>query len=129
MRSIRRYANDPGKRAPEIHWCDETGVRIYESEGCGYAPAGMTPTIRLNAAKKSVSMISSVTNQGKLRFMVYRETMNAKLFVRFLERLIKDAGRREQDLKDSVNSCMHKIQKLPDRVRRKYHHPKIKYAA
>jgi transposase len=39
-------------------------------------------------------MISSVTNQGKVRFMIYRETMNGKMLIRFLERLVKDAGRK-----------------------------------
>jgi len=78
----------------EIHWCDETGVRNDESSGRGYAPKGKTPIMRLNANRKSLSMISSITNQGKLRFMVYKDAMNADLFTRFMGRLIKDAGRK-----------------------------------
>ncbi len=35
-------------------------------------------------------MVSSLTNQGKLRYMVYKGGMNAKLFKVFLKRLIKD---------------------------------------
>jgi transposase len=78
----------------EIHWCDETGVRNDESSGRGYAPKGKTPIMRLNANRKSISMISSITNQGKLRFMVYKDAMNADLFTKFMGRLIKDAGRK-----------------------------------
>lgn len=89
--SIVRRAKEEGA---EIHWCDETGVRSDECAGRGYAPKGCTPVIRLNAARKSVNMISAITNQGKVRFMVYKETMNAKLFVKFIDRLIKDAGRK-----------------------------------
>ena len=78
----------------EIHWCDETGVKNDESSGRGYAPKGKTPIMRLNANRKSISMISSITNQGKLRFMVYKDAMNADLFTKFMSRLIKDAGRK-----------------------------------
>ncbi len=78
----------------EIHWCDETGVRNDENSSRGYAPKGKTPIIRLNANRKSISMISSITNQGKLRFMVYKDAMNADLFIKFMGRLTKDAGRK-----------------------------------
>lgn len=78
----------------EIHWCDETGVRNDENSSRGYAPKGKTPIMRLNANRKSISMISAITNQGKLRFMVYKDAMNADLFTRFMGRLIKDAGRK-----------------------------------
>lgn len=39
-------------------------------------------------------MISTVTNQGKVRFMFYEGTMNAQRLIRFLRRLVKDAGRK-----------------------------------
>jgi transposase len=78
----------------EIHWCDETGVRSDESSGRGYAPKGKTPVIRLNANRKSISMISAITNQGKVRFMVYKGAMHADLFIKFMKRLVKDAGRK-----------------------------------
>ena len=88
---IARRAKQEGA---EIHWCDETGVRNDESAGRGYAPAGVTPVIRLNAARKSVNMISSITNQGKVRFMVYKEAMNSGLFIKFMERLTRDSGHK-----------------------------------
>jgi transposase len=89
--SIAQQAKTEGA---EIHWCDETGVRNDESSGRGYAPKGKTPIMRLNANRKSISMISSITNQGKLRFMVYKDAMNADLFIKFMGRLTKDAGRK-----------------------------------
>lgn len=39
-------------------------------------------------------MISSLTNRGKLRFMVYEETMTSQVLIRFFRQLIKDAGRK-----------------------------------
>lgn len=36
-------------------------------------------------------MISAITNQGKLRFMIYEGTMDRTRMISFLERLIQDA--------------------------------------
>jgi transposase len=76
----------------EIHWGDETGVNSEAYNAKGYAPKGQTPIIRLNARKSSINMISSITNQGKVRFMLYRETMTSKVLIKFLSRLVKDSN-------------------------------------
>ena len=41
-----------------------------------------------------MNMISTVTNQGKVRFMVYSGSMNAKRLLRFFAQLVKDAARK-----------------------------------
>ena len=46
------------------------------------------------AARFTQSMISSLTNQGKLRFMVYDGALNTTIFLKFLRRLVKDADRK-----------------------------------
>lgn len=78
----------------EIHWGDETGVRSDCQHGRSYAPRGHTPVVRLRARRFSSNMISTVTNQGKVRWMIYRETLSSAVFIRFLERLSKDAARK-----------------------------------
>lgn len=95
----------------EVHWCDETGVRNDESSGRGYAPKGKTPIMRLNANRKSISMISSITNRGKLRFIVYRDAMNADLFIKFMGRLIKDTGRKVFLIVDNLRTHHSKLVK------------------
>ena len=47
-----------------------------------------------NAVKKRINLISSVTNQGKVRFLIYKDTMNAKTFLKFVKRLIGDATQK-----------------------------------
>jgi transposase len=78
----------------EIHWGDETGIRSDSQHGRSYAPKGKTPVIRLSAKRTSVNMISTVTNQGKVRFMIYKETMSAQVLITFMKQLIKGAGRK-----------------------------------
>lgn len=79
----------------EIHWGDETGVSSVEHYPRGYAPKGKTPVLVLSQAKRErVNLISSISNQGKLRFMLYQETFTAKVMIRFLERLIRDSKKK-----------------------------------
>jgi transposase len=78
----------------EVHWGDETGVRSDCQSGRSYAPKGKTPVVRLRGNRFSINLISSITNQGKVRWMIYRDTLNSAVFIRFLERLAKDTGRK-----------------------------------
>jgi hypothetical protein len=39
-------------------------------------------------------MISSLTNQGKLRFMIYEGALKAPIFLDFLRRLVREAERK-----------------------------------
>ena len=78
----------------EIHWADETGLSNQANYGRSFAPKGQTPIIRRPAKRFSQSMISSLTNQGKLRFMVYEGALNTTIFLDFLRRLIREAARK-----------------------------------
>lgn len=73
----------------EIHWGDETGVRNDCQHGRSFAPIGKTPVKKSMAKRFSVNMISTVTNQGKVAFMIYADMMNSDRFISFLQQLIK----------------------------------------
>jgi transposase len=87
----------------EISWGDETGVRSDESRHRGYAPPGQTPIIRIPARRKSLSMIAAVTNQGKVRFMIYPGGLSPQRLIVFMQRLIKDARRKVILILDNLN--------------------------
>ena len=78
----------------EIHWGDETGLCNDSYHGRSYAPRGETPAIKLHPRCERVNLISSITNQGKVRFMVYKNKMNSQTLIKFMERLIKDADKK-----------------------------------
>lgn len=78
----------------EIYWGYEKGIQNDAYHERGYAPKGKTPIIRVVAKKSRVNMISTVTNQGKVCFMLYRDTLTTGVFIKFLKQLIKDAGRK-----------------------------------
>ena len=78
----------------EIQWADETGVSNQANYGRSYAPIGKTPVIPRPAQRFSQSMISSVTNRGGMRFMIYDGALNIEIFLKFLKRLIKGRLRK-----------------------------------
>ena len=78
----------------EIHWGDETGLQTGANVEKGYSPKGKTPVVRQTAKRERINMISSITNQGQVRFMFYRDNMNSKRLIEFMRRLTKDAGRK-----------------------------------
>ncbi len=86
----RRATKEDG----EIHWGDETGVRSTCQHSRGYARPGETPELIVPGSRFSVNMISTITNQGKVRWMIYTGKMNAALFVVFLTRLLAGATKK-----------------------------------
>ncbi len=79
----------------EIHWGDETAVVNTDVRGRSYAPIGKTPvTFAVGRIRQKLSMIATITNQGKMRWMIIDEAFNSDKLIEFLEALIKDAGRK-----------------------------------
>lgn len=78
----------------EIHWGDETGLRSDDVRGRSFAPKGKTPVVRVNSKRENVGLISTVTNQGKVRWMVLNGALDSDQLIVFLKRLVKDAKRK-----------------------------------
>jgi transposase len=63
--------------------------------GRSYAPRGKTPVaMAIGGTRQKLSMIASVTNQGKARWMIIDGAFNHEKLIEFFEALIKDAGRK-----------------------------------
>lgn len=86
----------------EIHWSDETGISSESNYGRSYSPRGVTPVIRRSASRFSTSMISSITSQGKVRFMCYEGAMNSQIFLSFLKRLVRDNQKKVYLIVDNL---------------------------
>jgi transposase len=78
----------------EIHWGDEAGFRSDHQTGTSYSPRGKTPVVRSTGKRFRVNMISTVTNKGTLRFMLFEENFTSKVFLAFLNRLIKGSKKK-----------------------------------
>ena len=55
----------------------------------GFSPKGHPPVLPVETKRQRVNMISAVSSQGKVRFMIYQDTMKQQRLIRFMERLIR----------------------------------------
>ena len=78
----------------EIHWGDESGLRSDDVRGRGFAPRGQTPVIRVNNKRHGLSVISTVTNKGQMRWRIFDGALNTDILIDFLRRLIKGANKK-----------------------------------
>jgi transposase len=78
----------------EIHWGDETGLRSDDVRGRSYAPQGQTPVVRVNNKRHGLSVISTVTNKGVMRWKIFDGALNTDILIDFMKRLVRDAGRK-----------------------------------
>lgn len=89
--AIRRAARQAGA---EIHWGDEMGLRSDHQTGTSYGRRGQTPVIPGTGQRFRCNMVSTLTNRGRLAFMVFRERFTVNVFLRFLRRLVRQMKRR-----------------------------------
>ena len=101
--SYRQIKARAQQEEAEIHWADEAGVSSQDHYPRGSAPKGKTPVfVRSHSQRERVNMISSITNQGKLRFMLYEGKFRSQTFIRFLGQRIKGASKKSFVVLDNL---------------------------
>ncbi len=78
----------------EIQWCDEMGVRSDAASARCFSPGGQPPIVLGRGKRFGGSMISSISNRGTLRFMVFTDRFNSDVMLRFLRGLLKQMDRK-----------------------------------
>jgi len=88
---INQRAEEEGA---DIYFGDEVGVQNQPNNLRGYSPIGVTPIVKTEAKRLRINMLSAISCRGKLRFMIYKDNMNAAKLIDFFKRLIKDTPRK-----------------------------------
>ncbi|MDQ6646721.1 MAG: IS630 family transposase, partial [Pseudomonadota bacterium] len=79
----------------EIHWGDETALVNTDVRGRRYAPKGKTPVaMAVGGTRQKLSMLASVTNQGKARWMIIDAHFNHQKLIGFFVARVADAERK-----------------------------------
>ena len=117
--AIRQQAKSEKAR---IFWGDEMGLRSDHAVGRSYGLRGHTPVIVATGKRFGCNMISAITNQGRLNFMVFKGRFIAKVFLEFLYRLVRQSQRKVFLIVD--NHPVHRSKKVkqwleerPDEIR------------
>ena len=80
-------------RRPDF-FADEAGVRSNSHHsGTTWAPMGQTPVVPATGKRFGLNLVSAVSPQGVLRFMVVDGRMTAVRFIAFLKRLLHNQTR------------------------------------
>jgi transposase len=86
--AIRRRARRDGAR---IFFADEAGVRSDFHGGTTWGRRGQTPVVSSTGARFGANLISAISAQGELRFMLTKGRVTAAVFIEFLRRLLINA--------------------------------------
>lgn len=82
------------REGAEIHWGDETGAVADKQPRKGYAREGEPAWVEVPDPHIRMNLISTISNEGEVHFLVYKETMTAALFITFLEKLLSETTRK-----------------------------------
>lgn len=98
------------KEKGEIHWCDEMGLRSDHQTGTTWGKRGNTPVVECTGRRYKINMISTVTNKGTLRFMLFDSSFTVDVFIEFLKRLLRSTEHKVFLIVD--NHSVHKSKKV-----------------
>ncbi|MDR1015688.1 MAG: IS630 family transposase [Coriobacteriales bacterium] len=88
----------------EIYWGDETALQNTSNFIKGYSPRGRAPVLMVEARRMKLNMLSAVSNRGKLRFTITRETVGPDTLIGFMRRLCRDSGRKVLLILDNLRA-------------------------
>src|SRR5574337_117204 len=147
--------HDAKKSGATIYFADEAGVRSDYHSGTTWAPVGHTPVVANTGARWSINMLSAVSAQGKLRFMIHDGRVDSKVFVDFSDgrlklfflpgyspqlnpdewvwknvkhdRIGKTGVTSKDDLKTKAGNALRRLQRLPHLVEGFFRDPNLAY--
>jgi transposase len=84
-----------------VAWADQCGLRSDTAPpGRSWAPKGQTPLVRVNGRRFRVNIMSAIASRGALWFTVFTGSFTAEVFIRFLDRLARQASRKAHVIAD-----------------------------
>jgi len=87
--AIKRRAR---REKAEIHWGDQMGLRSEHQSGTTWGKCGKTPVVPSPGKRFGCNMISTITNRGVLRFMVFGKNFATPIMLEFLRRLLRSTA-------------------------------------
>jgi transposase len=86
--AIRKSAK---KLGAAVFFADEAGMRTDYHSGTTWSRKGKTPVIETTGTRVRCNMLSAISPNGQMRFMVERGSVTTNVFIEFLRRLMHNA--------------------------------------
>lgn len=78
----------------EVLFNDQVGIRSDQVTGRTWGEQGRTSVVRRTGNRFSVNAMSAISTRGRMHFMVFPESFDAKVMCRFLARLVGHFDRK-----------------------------------
>ncbi|MCY0963128.1 IS630 family transposase [Streptomyces sp. H27-H5] len=78
----------------EVLFGDQVGVRSDQVTGRTRGAKGATPIVRRTGNRFSVNAMSAISTRGRMHFMVFTESFDARVMCRFLARIVGHFDRK-----------------------------------
>jgi DDE superfamily endonuclease len=78
----------------EVLWTDGVGVDADHHPGRGYSREGERATMEVPGPHIRVNQITAISNEGAVRFLTDKGSLDAAVFLAFLARLIEASSRK-----------------------------------
>ncbi|MDR1083866.1 MAG: IS630 family transposase, partial [Deltaproteobacteria bacterium] len=78
----------------QIYFADESGIRTEDHKTRSYAPKWQTPAIKSSGKRLKLNIISAISPSGLMKYMIYLESMTAKLFIKFMNNIIRNSTKK-----------------------------------
>jgi hypothetical protein len=88
---IKRLAEAKGY---QVYFGDESGIRTEDQKTRSYAPKEQTPIIKSSGKRLKLNIISAIFSNGLMKYMTYLESMTAKLFIKFMDNIIRNSTKK-----------------------------------
>ncbi|MFE0654703.1 IS630 family transposase [Streptomyces sp. NPDC059534] len=72
----------------EVLFADQVGIRSNQVTGRTWGARGATPVVHRTGNRFSVNAMSAISTRGRMHFMVFTESFDAKVMCRFLARIV-----------------------------------------
>jgi transposase len=99
----------------DIAFEDEAGVGVMTRHGRTWGLRGKTPVVKVSMQRGGYNVLSAVTAQGSMDYLIKDETINGSKYIEFLEQLIVDRDRPLILLAD--HATFHKSKEIKKYVR------------
>ena len=77
-----------------IYWGDETGIDNCSNCERGFALKRQPPILLAETKREQLNMLSALSRQGDIRFMLYEDSMNQQRLIQFMDRLVRTSNEK-----------------------------------
>ena len=77
-----------------IYRGDKAGIDNCSNCERGFAPKGQPPVLLVDKKRKRLNMLSALSRQGDIRFMLYEDSINQQRLIQLMDRLVRTSNRK-----------------------------------